>query len=326
MALVRFRRGPFSPPPSASTLYEEQRTEGLVLTEAQSLHAALKRLTATDGFSLSEAQDMVRVSGFNPPDLWSTDINSTLNNSGFNVGEVFPQTGGGAYVLASATGGTGGSRCLQIFVPGSSGSLFYPVGGGWTRRNDVYVRWKFRIPPGMAPAGNFKGIRFHDPTGPGNNGELFSSFDWAFDWDGDQSLLALGLYLGSQPSEEATYGIIPYAENLDDDQQHSIEMHYDRNVAGSLVRVRFWFDGTPIVQPAGPCFAGFYSPTFEHPFASYVDGGPGEPSYIEVARSVVGGTFLEDCTCMETVSSSGPDDAEIFWDDPAASTERIGPT
>lgn len=263
--------------------------------------------------------------GFAAPDLISTNLNSATGNSGLNVGEVFPQTGGGAYVLASAAGGVSGSRCLHIFAPPGSSDLFYPVGIGWTRRNAVYVRTKFRIPSGNAPNGNFKGLRFHDTGGPGNNGEFYGGDpSWAFDWDGDQSLLSLGLYYGNQPAEEASYGVINYGDNLDDDVFHALEIFYDRNVAGGFVEVSFWFDGVPIVQPTGPCFASFYSPTFEHPFSSWIGGSAGvSPSRIRCARSGTGGTFLEDFTVMETVSSG---EGEVFWDDLAASTQRIGPT
>ena len=259
--------------------------------------------------------------GFAPPDLISTTLNDPANNSGFNVGGTFPSG-----IYTAPNDGVGGSRCMRVTIPitQDGGSVSAAHGLAWGDRTSVYTRAATRIRPGLFPVGNIKGQRYHS-TSAGNNGELYSNFAWAFDWDGDQALLDLGIYFGSQPSAQANYGVLPYLENLADGQIHWIEVFYDRNVAGGFVEVSFWVNGVPIVQPAGPCFSEFYGPSFAHPFASWVGGQVGvSPSRIRVTRSAQGGNTIGDCTWTETISQSETL-SEVQWDELAASTQRIGP-
>lgn len=286
-------------------------------------------ITATvggsDGWTAGEAATSPSTgSGFAPPDLVWTDLNSSAANSGFTVGGNIPSG-----IYTAPNDGYGNTRCMRVTIPVTldGGSISEAHGLSWTERTSVHVCSMVRIHPNEYPTGDFniKGIRFHNAL-IGNCSELYGNFTWAHDWDGDQANLDLGMYLGVQPSAQATYGVVPYLENLADGAEHWLEIFYDRNVAGGFVEVSFWADGTPIVQPVGPCFSSFYGPSFQHPFSNWIGGSAGvTPSRIRTARSATAGTLLGDCTWNETISQN-PDRIVIYqWDHMAASSARIGP-
>lgn len=286
-------------------------------------------ITATvggsDGWTAGEAATSPSTgSGFAAPDLISTDINSSADNSGFNIG-TFPSG-----IYTAVNDGVGNSRCMRVTIPVTldGGSISEAIGLDFGEdRTSVYAIAAFRIQSDEYPTGdaNIKGLRFHS-TGIGNNGEFYGGgFFWAFDWDGDQADLQLGISFAAQPSDQTSYGVVPYLENAADGQIHWIEMFYDRSVAGGFVEVSFWVDDVPVVQPEGPCFSSFYGPSFEHPFSSWIGGEAGvTPSRIRVTRSAQGGTTLRDFTLTETISQNPERQAIYQWDSPAASTQRIG--
>lgn len=161
--------------------------------------------------------------GFAPPDLLSTDINSSAGNSGFNVGSPFPES-----IYTAVNDGFGGSRCMRVTIPVTldGGSISRTYGLGWSPRTSVHFIWMYRIRANEYPTGdaNIKGARCHNSTA-GNNGEFYGGVPgWAFDWDGDQALLDVGVYWGAQPSDNATYGVVAYLANLADGQEHWIEV------------------------------------------------------------------------------------------------------
>jgi hypothetical protein len=244
---------------------------------------------------------------FLPPDIEVVSFDAAGDNAKVSdLGAPFP---GNWHTLAS-TGGRNGSAAMQVRISG--GSLFEPIGIAFGSRTRVFLRYYVRAQG--TPAGNVKGIRFHNSAN-GNVGGLWAEGPfWGFDQEGEAVQVSSGISWGGSCS-----GVPCTGANLADGQWHSIEMDYDRN-AGSYVEARLWVDGRPVILPNGPSSWGGSA------WASiqYVGGNAsqGVPTTIRATRS--GANTISDVSFFETISTASGS-ATVWIDDIAVSSQRIGP-
>jgi len=143
---------------------------------------------------------------------------------------------------------------------------------------------------------------------------------------GDQVSYAIGLFLGPAPSWYLSKigSQFVYGQNIGTDNQwHSFEMEFDRNAPNDRAEMRMWFDGQPIVMPAGTAWAveDFqWNATWEGG-----NSGAGIPSTLYLTRQGTTEDFNQ-IFIMDTMSGTpSGGSGSMFIDDFAVSTQRIGP-
>lgn len=155
--------------------------------------------------------------------------------------------------------GKDGSGGLEVFwAPGSPD--YSPVWLGFPATGHVIVEADFRQ---TAPYGNtasgVKVLRFSNPNGGVLGRHANGSFNWGWDdWGGGKPIAAvsIGVFDQAVPQDflRNVGGRYVYGANIADGQWHHIKIEAD--FSGNPLWARFWFDGKPVVMPAGLAWSG----------------------------------------------------------------------
>lgn len=211
--------------------------------------------------------------------------NTSINNvPPYNAGN----STGNQIVAARAYAGTYSRQfdyAANAAEVGQTGFGFYNAsnGAGPLQLDEIY--WLFHVRfDGNSPTTQFKWQRFKFSDADGiDAGGLYYSFGhitWCFGSEASNQNCSLGLHKAAQTSGLNGLGYTAYATNLQNNATyHSIMVHLQRNPNGATTinpRVRFWWDGLPIIQPAGTAYEENGTTTIA---ATWVDGSGSDPDY-----------------------------------------------
>ncbi len=271
----------------------------------------------------SNAVIVAAAGSFLTPDLIDWDFGTgTFSDPG--IGN-FP--GGTPRHTGSDSLGVGGSPALvSTYGPGRTD--YSPAWATYTATNKVFVRIRFNLKDG--DMGNTtSNVKFCPRFSNPNKGHFYISgaqnLGFGFEPEASTVAFALGLFLNGAPAWFISNvgSAYVYAENFaGDDIFHSLEIEYDRNAAGTKVEARFWFDGVPIVMPAGNAWA---NDGYEWSSGQW-SGGTVDVTPSTLSATRTGSTSTNNIGLHEEHSGGMPgDDRRLVMDDVAVSTTRIGP-
>ena len=274
----------------------------------------------------------VTSSGFAAPDLLVENFGATTFVPGATLFGGGTFVGPYSHIRGSDTGGMNGKPALETYWTASSPPIgdFNAVTVRYaTQSGGYYIRLRFRMTADMHRTGGSAVKFWRTLLNLGSHGaSLFLDEAGTLGInpgeDVSQNLTyACGLFQAGAPSFFAPAGGITYSSNISDGLWHELEIFTDRNAAGNRAEVKAWWDGTPIIQPAGLAqahFGGTWTGNWEGG-----DAGTDTPSTLYESRSNTLNTnemYMNDTFSNNPASPAG----SLFWDQVAVSTQRIGPS